>query len=96
MLDEVRATSHNFNIRFRTHTQSMDRCCSNGPVCLRSSISFVRPGSWFPYFVLMSHLVASRQQFQDEDVAASATIGGERLVRIPIDELEDKAPEPEQ
>ena len=43
-----------------------------------------------------SFLVASRQQFEGEDVAADATIGGERLVRIPIDELEDKGPESEQ
>ncbi|TEB37491.1 hypothetical protein FA13DRAFT_1726599 [Coprinellus micaceus] len=51
---------------------------------------------WPRMFEILNQFLASRQQFQDEDVAASATIGGERLVRIPIDELEDKAPEPEQ
>ncbi|KAF6760085.1 hypothetical protein DFP72DRAFT_1166352, partial [Ephemerocybe angulata] len=49
---------------------------------------------WPRMFEILSQFLASRQQFEEEDAPPSEAIGGERLVRLPIDELE-KAPESE-
>ncbi|KAJ3503050.1 hypothetical protein NMY22_g18386 [Coprinellus aureogranulatus] len=48
---------------------------------------------WPRMFEILNQFLTSRQQFTSADADSDTTIGGERLVRVPIDELDAKTPE---
>ncbi|KAJ2916312.1 hypothetical protein MD484_g4084, partial [Candolleomyces efflorescens] len=46
---------------------------------------------WPRMFEVLGQFLATRQQLEGDEAPSDAPIGGERLVRLPIDELEKEA-----
>ncbi|RXW15423.1 hypothetical protein EST38_g10426 [Candolleomyces aberdarensis] len=46
---------------------------------------------WPRMFEILGQFLATRQQLEGDETQSDAPIGGERLVRLPIDELEKEA-----